>query len=346
MVLSVEALGRFMRKYGRLQRGAVYYTTSLMSPRKSTAPGKMILSGEYAVIFGYPGIAIPASCGVEVMWENTDETPMKIVLSAGTSAEIPPRLDSGQAPSPLTGDESYARKIVDQCIQASVGPEPDKGRPAKRGPSTGTLTIRNQIPVGRGMGSSTALVIAICKCLLRNECKEQALAIENIVNPGNSGLDFAVIWANHPVTFRKGTAPEPVSLNLDFLKHCTLIDTGKPNETTAELVAWMTLRGVYPESSRRAQDDTDVIAALKTIGHCTERLLAGENIMTVMHDHHRAQMALGVVTPEAQTIIADIEKKGGAAKVLGAGARSGGGGMVLALDKQQTKQEGSRAAGG
>ncbi len=292
-----------------------------MRPRTSSAPGKIILSGEYAVVFGYPGVAVPASVGVEVVWEDTGDHPMKIILSAGTSAEI--------SKSPLThliGEESYARKIVDKCIENG-------------GPSTGTLTIHNRIPVGRGMGSSTALVIAICKCLLGNECRNSALEIENIVNPGNSGLDFAVIWANRPVIFKKGTAPEQVSLNLDFLKTCTLIDTGKPNEATADLVAWMRSlvsgdnRGLSAEtpSSPLTNTSADVTAALKTIGTCTERILAGEDLPTVMHDHHRAQVALGVVTPEAQRIIAEIEKKGGAAKVLGAGARTGGGGMVLSL---------------
>ncbi len=258
--------------------------------RNSRAPGKIILSGEYAVVFGYPGIAIPANVGVEVQWEDTRDAPMKIILEGAA------------------GSESYARKIVDQCI-------------TRGGLASGTLTIKNSIPVGRGMGSSTALVIAICRCLLGEENRGQALEVENIVNPGNSGLDFAVIWENKPVKFTKGQTPEIIDLPSDLLRNSVLVDTGMPGESTAELVAWMKTRTNEPA----------ITEAFKTIGTCTERILAGEDLMTVMRDHHRAQMTLGVVTPEAQTLIAEIEKAGGSAKVLGAGARTGGGGMVLGI---------------
>lgn len=254
----------------------------------------MILSGEYAVVFGYPGIAVPTHAGVEVTLEETGVSPMEIVLEG------------------LFEGKAYPRKIVDLCIRTSAGL-----RPAERGISTGTLRINNQIPVGRGMGSSTALTIAICRVLLGAENKTQAILVEDLINPGNSGLDFSVIWANRPVKFKKGLSPEPLHLDLTFLKNAKLIDTGKPGETTAELVAWMRER------------EKEVKAHLDMIGHCTERLLAGEDPMTVIRDHHRAQIALGVVPQAVQELIANIEKSGGAAKVLGAGARTGGGGMIL-----------------
>lgn len=256
----------------------------------ATARGKIILSGEYAIVFGYPGVAVPAEQSVTVTWKDSGASPMQIILETNA------------------GTERYARRIIDLCTE-------------NEGPKTGTVTIHNGIPLGKGMGSSTALVVALCKCLLGEDRREDALRIENAVNPGHSGLDFAVIWSGKPTVFRKGTAPAGASLDLGFLRNSELIDTGAPNETTAELVAWM----------RSRVEITEVSAALKTIGTCTERLLADENPLTVIPDHHRAQVALGVVTPEAQKIIADIEKNGGAAKILGAGARTGGGGMVLAL---------------
>ncbi|MDD5469880.1 MAG: hypothetical protein PHO92_03755, partial [Candidatus Peribacteraceae bacterium] len=50
-------------------------------------------------------------------------------------------------------------------------------------------------------------------------------------------------------------------------------------------------------------------------------------------EHHRAQVAIGVVPKAVQTMFAEIEKVGGAAKVIGAGGKTGGGGMVLAVHK-------------
>ena len=94
---------------------------------------------------------------------------------------------------------------------------------------------------------------------------------------------------------------------------------GVPKETTAELVAWVKTR------------EGEISDALKTIVGCTDRLQAGEDLPAILRDHHRAQVTIGVVPQEVQDFIAQIESDGGSAKVLGAGGRMGGGGMVLAF---------------
>lgn len=294
--------------------------------------GKIILSGEYAVVFGYPGVAIPAPFGVTVAW---------------TDGPSPQPLSHWEREMNIEGviiqcsgieSEEYLHRVLDAIT-------------AKTGPLHGHLTMRNTIPIGRGMGSSTALVIALCRCLLEKfpppkgegtgegYIKEIALSIENTVNPGHSGLDFAVIWEGKPVKFTKDDGPTPIDLDLSFLKDALLIDTGKPNETTAEMIAWVKEQVGIPSplggGPGRGDRKGRGIAALQTIAHCTERLIAGESPFTVFPDHHRAQVALGVVPAPVQALIVDIEKAGGAAKVVGAGARTGGGGMVLALHKNK-----------
>jgi len=83
----------------------------------------------------------------------------------------------------------------------------------------------------------------------------------------------------------------------EFLDGMELIDTGRPNETTMELVAWVKSRADLLKDP------------LETIGNCAERILAGEPLKAVMRDHHRAQVLLGVVPQMAQTVIAGIEQK-------------------------------------
>ncbi|TSC57988.1 MAG: mevalonate kinase [Candidatus Peregrinibacteria bacterium Greene0416_19] len=257
-----------------------------MSTRQASACGKIILSGEYAVVFGYPGIAIPSQHQLTAMWEP-GTGPLTIEwdeLSANPEWE------------------SYLRQIVLLC-----------GNP------TGRLTIDNSIPLQRGMGSSTALVVAVTRAILGDDARERALAIEDEVNPGHSGLDFAVICENQPLAFRKGLPPQPAAIDLSFLNHATLIDTGKPDQTTPELVTWVKER------------ERDLKDAFVLIGQCTEALLVGEHPMTVFPDHHRAQLALGVVPDHVHELILEIEHAGGAAKVIGAGGKTGGGGMVIAI---------------
>lgn len=286
------------------------------SPSTGSACGKIILSGEYAVVFGKPGIAVPAKERIEVTWtDDLQKSDVEIVW-----AEIEKR------PAWAT----YIRKIL-SFLESFTGP------------LKGTLTIDNKIPLGKGMGSSTALVIAMCRCFLGPQCAKAALSIENEMTPGNSGLDFAVIWEEKPIIFEHNKEPHIVSLPADLLAHAELIDAGTPNETTAELVAWVKekheeeskAKSQKPRSSTTSWNLEsgiwNVHTAIEAIGQCTERLLKGEDLKTVMRDHHRAQVVLGVVPEATQKIIAKIEAAGGAAKVIGAGARTGGGGIVLAL---------------
>jgi len=275
----------------------------------AVAHGKIILTGEYAVVFGHPGIAVPAPLAMQVTFEenpsNRGLTLKWLGISGGATWE------------------DYAQKIILHLEQA------------QNTSFRGTLTIRNQLPLKKGMGSSTALVIALTRVLLGKQKRAEALAIEDAMNPGHSGIDFAVIWEEQPLYFRKGQDPQIVTLPKDLLRSALLVDTGTPGQTTPELVAWVKERA----------EDPRVKQALINIGKCTERLRKGEDIRTVFRDHHRSQVALGVVPKPVQTLIAEIERLGGAAKVLGAGGRTplrsfgasagqaGGGGTVLTLHK-------------
>ena len=85
------------------------------------------------------------------------------------------------------------------------------------------------------------------------------------------------------------------------------------------MIAWIT------ERKDKLKD------TLKAIGDCTKRLQEREGLATVIHDHHREQQSLGIVTDKGKELITKIEQEGGAAKVIGAGSKTGGCGMVLAI---------------
>ncbi len=268
----------------------------------ASAPGKIILSGEYAVVFGKRGIAVPSKESVTVTWTK-DATLLKpTILWEGIET---PWIE-------------YVESILGY-LQTHTGP------------LTGTLSILCDIPLGKGMGSSTALVIAISRCLLGASCKKEARALEDAMNFGHSGIDFAVIWENAPILYSRDKEPEIIDLPKDILMHAKLIDSGRPNETTTELVAWMKNRYPAAGTPRPGSEEMITYDAIQVIGNCTERLLKGEPLHTVMRDHHKAQVALGIVPDSTRKIIDQCESEGGSAKVIGAGGRTGGGGMVLAI---------------
>ncbi|MDO8649109.1 MAG: hypothetical protein Q7R81_05000 [Candidatus Peregrinibacteria bacterium] len=257
----------------------------------ASASGKIVLAGEYAMVFGSPGLALPSKQGVRVTC-NEDGGRTLTIQREGAEQD--------------TQKEQFALTIVRLCEE-------------KRKPVCGTLTVESDLPLGKGMGSSTALVIAIARCLLGEKCLDDALAIEDHVNPGHSGMDFTVIWNAQPIRYERGKPAQPIQIPRTILDRALLIDTGAPGETTAELVKWVRSR------------EAELKKPLTTIGSCADRILAKENPLAVFRDHHRAQIALGVVPENVQEFVAAVEAQGGAAKITGAGGRSGGGGIVIAV---------------
>ena len=264
-----------------------------MSKYRGSAPGKIILSGEYAVVFGHPGIAVPSSRCIQITFiEDPSEKNAKIQWNG------------------ITGDERWTMHllhIIHECQKIA------------RREFRGTVRVHNELPLGKGMGSSTALLIAAVRCFLGEDSEEPARALEDLFSPGHSGIDFTVIWDGKPVMFQHGKPTTNATISMNLLKESILVDSGTPNEPTPELVAWIRSR------------EEDVTPSLEIIGKCTERLFNGDEPMQIFRDHHRAQVRLGVVPHDVQELIERIERLGGAAKVTGAGAKTGGGGIVIAL---------------
>ena len=260
-------------------------------PASASATGKIILSGEYAVVFGKRGIAIPSEKKINVTFLSSQKKNGSTIHWNEKGEDDPWVI--------------YAGKIAAHISEHSG--------------ISGVFQIDHDLPLGKGMGASTALILAMCRASLGPDCAKIALSVENALNIGNSGIDFAVIWEEQPILFQKNAIPEIIDFDLKKIAGYELIDTGMPNEPTPELVAWI--------RSRKAE----LKDPIEIIGTCTERLLAGEDLKTVMRSHHQAQVSLGIVPQEVQLLIAEIEGRGGSAKVIGAGARTGGGGMVLSL---------------
>ncbi|MBI3619442.1 hypothetical protein HY213_05425 [Candidatus Peregrinibacteria bacterium] len=263
-----------------------------MSARTVSVSGKIILSGDHAVVSGLPGIAMPSRQRMTVTFEERDSGTLEV--------RCDPSMTHPAWQNYLDHIVRESEKIADRKW-------------------FGTITIESDIPIGKGMGSSTSAVIAIARCLFGEGCENHAQQIEDAVNPGNSGLDFAVIWNNRPLRFQRGHEPKDIALPSSLAQEMILIDTGTPSETTPQLVAWV-------QSCK-----SELLPHLETIGRCTERIDRGEPLASVIPDHHRAQIALGVVPQPVQALIGAIEQEGGVAKVIGGGGRTGGGGIVLAL---------------
>ncbi len=101
----------------------------------ASACGKIILSGEYAVVFGKKGIAIAS------------ESKMIISLNESRKNDGLTVVWNQKIMDPVW--TLYAQKVATAIIERTQ-------------PLSGTLMIENNLPLGKGMGSSTSLIVAMC----------------------------------------------------------------------------------------------------------------------------------------------------------------------------------------
>ncbi len=274
-----------------------------------SAPGKLHISGEHAVVYGKPTLIVATSLR------------MYVTLERGTSPYL----------SDIRGSDSYVSAIAEQFEKKySIKIEPDIG-----------ISISSAIPTRSGMGSSAALAVALCGALdvwhghpwnaqVINELAYQA---EKTKHENSSGGDPAVSTHGGIVWYRK---------ELEFLKTLwlmsfkvpktfapiVLINTGR-EENTGDLVRHV--------SRVKSGDESGFVVLLDAIEGVTK------DITRAIHDEDEAAFRVSiqknerllekmdVVSPSVVAFIHSIEEAGGAAKISGAGGRKKGSGVVLSV---------------
>jgi mevalonate kinase len=184
--------------------------------------------------FGKRALAVPVDMHITAIWDKRDnpQEGLRIVWAG--------RKEDGIW-------LATTRKIV-KLIEARVGP------------LLGKLTIHNTLPLGKGMGSSTAIVVALARCFLGKDCKDEALAIEDVINQGHSGIDFAAIWEERPIVIQRNRyefIDLPKGLQQGFL-----VDTGLPIAPTSIIIRQL---------KERVPREKILMDSVETIGNCISR---------------------------------------------------------------------------
>jgi len=166
---------------------------------EATAPAKIILFGEHAVVYGQPAIAIPVtSLRARVYAEPTTPQTGVTIHSPNTRQVITVDLLDPDPQSSL----AYAVQLV--CQKFGITDLPDYA-----------LHINSSIPLGRGLGSGAAVGTALVKVLLQifektlplAELNQLIFEVEKKHHGTPSGIDNTVIVYEQPVYFVKG---EPI----------------------------------------------------------------------------------------------------------------------------------------
>ncbi|MDO8621459.1 MAG: mevalonate kinase [Candidatus Levybacteria bacterium] len=320
-----------------------------------SAPGKLHLLGEHVVVHGKPAIiaTVNKRCFVEI----TPRKDRKIeIISENLKASkiVTEKEIIAKTKEAQTKWETYI-KTNEISLLKSIASDPLDfpiiviGETLKylnkTLPFGFTLSIKSDIPIGSGMGSSAALSVSIAGAMYllfnKNLDKEVINEIAYLAEQKKHGLPSGgdnvascfggMVWYRKETPDLKIIKPIPFSFPRKLAKNFVAIHTGIPIESTGEMVS--IVRGLY----QTKKDFVENI--LSSQEKLTRELLSaikdGDDtlMIRIIRAGEKNLEALGVVGKKAQAIIREIEKLGGAAKISGAGGIKNGSGMLLAYHK-------------
>jgi mevalonate kinase len=290
----------------------------------ASAPAKIILFGEHAVVYGQPAVAIPIS---DVRANAQIECNESITATTLNLADLNIQftINSGQPPQQA---EPFLRAI--DLVADLAG---------SQAPSNyWQLTLQSQIPIARGMGSSAATSVAVIRVLSQlykvilsqGQLLELAFELEKWHHGTPSGIDTTVATLEKPIIFQRDHAIKTIQAQ-QF--HFVIGDTGIAKKT-ATIVADV--------ASKFRQDQQHYSKLFHTIGNIAKqgvRALIHKNTAKLGHLLNLNQELLeelGVSSPELDHLI-NIACENGAigAKLCGAGQ----GGCMVALVASATEAE-------
>lgn len=300
------------------------------------APGKLILSGEHAVVYNRPALVMAVNrfahaevtigTGPGIRMELSDLNVVRHV-----ALEDVHRFGTAYA-------ESY-RRFLEGGLEIQEVLDGPAALPLYLLHLLGvhrdiTLRIYADIPMGCGMGSSAAIIAATLHAAAaalghdRDDDTYYALAFEaeKLQHGRPSGVDPFIALHGGLVRFRHGAAEAtwPLPARPFFL-----VQTGVPASTTGECVMQV---AKHFEGNRIWDDFEAVVTGWEGALHRAD----DEALRACVRDNHRLLATLGVVPERVQSFVAAIEERGGAAKISGAGSvRGDHAGMVLVVADEE-----------
>lgn len=278
---------------------------------KVSAPGKIILSGEHAVVYGCPAILTAINRRLTVL--VTPFFKNKIITPE------PPAL------------AKFARDFVLKTLS----------KPKEKL----KIKISSEIPVGCGMGSSAALAVAMTTALFKffnqsfdkEKINEIAYEIEKKQHGNPSGGDNTIVTYGGFLWYRKEAEFlklfKPLNFNLERLPSFVLINTGRPVETTGEMVA--SVGKLYERNPRQTEEIFNEIEKTTKQLLIAFRQVDNKAVGEAIRENERLLEELEIVSDSAKKIIREIEQEGGVAKICGAGGIKKGSGIILAFHPEK-----------
>ena len=295
----------------------------------ATAPGKVILMGEHAVVYGRPAIALPVFQVQATARLAVDPTAHDLWLHAVD-------LQQRSALSTTPDTDPLALCVRHTCTAFAVDP------PA------GELTVQATIPLAGGLGSGAAISTAIVRvlaewagCSLSPAAVSQLVfTVEQLHHGIPSGIDNTVIAYERPVWFVKGQVPAPFAVPHSFTLVIANSGIASPTRVTVGDVrqAWLADPGVVDPLF-------DQIGFL--VHAARDALLVGAwpDLGARLTQNHALLVELGVSSPLLDRLVQAALEAGAWGAKLSGGGRGGNVIALVAADMAEPVAAALRSAG-
>jgi len=285
------------------------------------APGKVILFGEHAVVYGRPAIAVPVT-----------QVEARVTVERGVGGILIQAKDLGLS-------HTMGESPVDEALEPVVSlVESTLECLGVRPPPPLVITITSSIPIARGLGSgaavSTALVRGLSEHFGRELGPEEVSALvyeaEKFHHGTPSGIDNTVISYGRPIYFVRGEPPQIFKVGKPFL--LAIGDSGvkSPTKVVVEEV-----RRRWEREPSRYDPLFDQIG--QVVERAKEKMEEGnlEGLGSLMNENQALLRDLGVSSPQLDSLV-KVAREAGAlgGKLSGAGR----GGSVIALIEERTRE--------
>lgn len=298
----------------------------------ASAPGKIILFGEHAVVYGQPAIAVP----VNQVHAKATVMP-NITGSSGEVRIVAPDVGLDSLIEHLTPENPLGAAV--RSVTSSLGVD---HLPAC------ILKVNATIPVASGLGSGAAVSVAIIRALagflgqpLPNE-KVSALAyeIEKIHHGTPSGIDNTVVTYKQPVYFVKGQPVEIFSVAKPFT--IVIGDTGILAPTKESVGDVRTTWQADPAYYER------LFSAAGSIAKTARQAIEGghpEWLGPLMNENHALLQEIEVSSSELDDLVKAAKEAGAMGSKLSGGGRGGNMIALVENDQAETVADALQAAG-
>lgn len=293
------------------------------------SPGKLIISGEHAVVYGAPALAMPLKEGMQCTSQALGLPIFRLSLTTlqeHFNIEIP-----------LADVRSGYQKLVQRYnafLDASIPIHQVLSNPFDlaifllgRLAEMFNLTLNDglsmqyncELTIGSGLGTSAAFIIATLRNLLERFKLQMddslffqlCLDTENLAHGCSSGLDLRACLAKGGILYQQGEFEARSLQTLPF----SYSNSGKPQSTTAECVNAVKSR-MTPTLCQQFKEVTlNIDQALQQQNQ--------QDFIELIRLNHQLLCQIGVVPIPIQSTIHELEINGGAAKICGAGSITG-----------------------